>query len=388
MRNISFLLGAGFSVNQGYPKAQDLSSALVGLDYDDFRVTPSGTIGIFEDKRKDVWTIGSYKASKSCLLELIKYFNEKYSDNFNYEEFYDFLALTKDDEFDAEALAIFNKYISKEGWYKDLLNLRSDILKIFSQIISWKISDNTGDKFYSSNVVSEESKYDYKGFLSLIISLKANDELINIHSLNHDVFLESLNYTDEFGKQLSDGFTDRELYYEDSDGYEKKLLRFTNDYSTNLRVFKLHGSFDIIPFHDNKGKTIDYVKFPWKTDLTNIKRRNPNGKDGLDFSNYHSDFLSGTSSKILSYREPIYYDVMFGHFKDNLASCDKFVIIGYGCFDSEINNMIDSHLREGIPIYVVDPYPSQAVLDFVAKKGAKLIEKTPREIELSDFDEN
>lgn len=309
-------------------------------------------------------------------------------EDFNYEEFYDFLALTNDDEFDEKAVAIFNKYISKEGWYKDLLNLRSDILKIFSQIISWKICDNKGDKFYSSNVVSEESKVNYKGFLDLIISLRAKDELINIHSLNHDIFFESLNYTDEFGNQLSDGFTDRELYYENSDGYKKKLLRFTNYYPTNLRVFKLHGSFDIIPFHDDKGITIDYVKFPWKTDLTNIKKRNPKGKDGLDFSNYHSDFLSGTSSKILRYREPQYYNTMFYHFTENLSTADKLIIVGYGCLDSEINKMIDSHLREGTPIYVVDSYPSPAVKDFVAKKGAKLIKKTPREIELSDFDEN
>ncbi len=388
MRNISFLLGAGFSVNQGYPKARDLSSALVELEYDDFSVTTSGTIGIFETKRKDVWTIGSYKASKSCLLELIKYFNEKYPDDFNYEEFYDFLALTEDDEFDAETLVIFNKYISKEGWYKDLLNLRSDIIKIFSQIISWKISDNGDDKFYSSNVVSEESKNKYSGFLSLIDFLRKKDAIINIHSLNHDVFLESLNYTDEFDKQLSDGFTDGELYYEDSDGYEKNLFRFTNNYLTNVRVFKLHGSFDIIPFHDDKGFTIDYVKFPWKTDLTNIKRRNTKGRDDLDFSNYHSDFLSGTTSKILRYREPKYYDVMFGHFQDNLASCDKFVIIGYGCLDSEINKMIDSSLKRGCKIYMVDPYPSVTVLDFAKSHGATLIEKTPAEITLEDFDEN
>ena len=385
MRNISFLLGAGFSVNQGYPTAYRLAQAITSLQYDDFIVSAAGNVAPTPDGR-DIWTLGSYKLAKECVLKLIKLHDGRNPGNFNYEEFYDFLTLTEDTKFSDEELAILRKFINEDGWYKDLLNLRSDLIKIFTQIVSWKISDGGENKFYSSNIVSDFSRQKYFGFLTLVKHFKDESNLLNFHTLNHDLFLESLRYTEEFGGDISDGFTDDNEFYEDSDGYEKKLLKFTNEYPSNIRLFKLHGSFDIIPFHGDRHVT-DYVKFPWKTDLTNIKKRDKEG-DILDFTNYHSDFLSGTIFKKSRYDEPKYFGVMLGHFEQNLSDADKLIIIGYGCLDSGINKIIDEKLKTGVPIYVVDPYPSEAVSDFVTQKGAKLIKKTPEEIILEDFDEN
>lgn len=384
MGNISFLLGAGFSVNQGYPTAYRLVQAITSLQYGDFIVSAGGNVAPTPDGR-DIWTLGSYKLAKESVLELIKLHNDRNPGNFNYEEFYDFLTLTEETEFSDEELAILRKYISEDGCYKDLLNLRSDLIKIFTQIVSWKISDGGEDKFYSSNVVTDFSKNKYAGFLELVRHFKSEGKLLNFHTLNHDLFLESLRYTDEFGGEMSDGFTDDTEFYEDSDGYEKKLLKFTDKYPSNIRLFKLHGSFDIIPFRGN-GHVTDYVKFPWRTDLTNIKKRDDKG-DILDFTNYHSDFLSGTMFKKSRYAEPKYFGVILGHFDQNLSDADKLIIIGYGCLDSGINNIIDEKLKTGVSIYVVDPFPSAAVLDFVAQKGAKLIKKTPEEILFEDFDE-
>ncbi|MGJ1321530.1 hypothetical protein ACR780_02480 [Sphingobacterium faecium] len=384
MGNISFLLGAGFSVNQGYPTAYRLAQAITSLQYGDFIVSAAGNVGATPDG-KDIWTLGSYKLAKECVLELIKLFEEREPGNFNYEEFYDFLALTEETDFSDAELAILRKYISKDAWYKDLLNLRSDLIKIFTQIVSWKISDGGEDKFYSSNVVTDFSKNKYAGFLELVRHFKSEGKLFNFHTLNHDLFLESLRYTDEFGGEMSDGFTDDTEFYEDSDGYEKKLSKFTDKYPSNIRLFKLHGSFEIIAFRGN-GRVTDYIKFPWRTDLTNIKKRKSQG-DILDFTNYHSDFLSGTMFKKSRYSEPLYFGVMLDHFGKNLEQCDKLIIIGYGCLDSGINEIIEEKLRAGIPIYVVDPYPSNDVKEFVNKKGAILIVKTPENITLKDFDE-
>ncbi len=385
MGNISFLLGAGFSVNQGYPTAHRLAQSLTSLQYGDFIVSPAGNVAPTSNG-EDIWTLGSYKLSKKCVLELIKLFDDRDPGNFNYEVFYDFLALTEEKKFSEEELVILTKYISEDGSYTNLLNLRSDLIKIFTQIVSWKISDGGEDKFYSSNVVSDFSRQKYFGFLTLVRHFKDEGNLLNFHTLNHDLFLESLRHTEEFGGEMSDGFTDDTEYYEDSDGYEKKLLKFTNEYPSNIRLFKLHGSFNIIPFHGD-GHITDYVKFPWRTDLTNIKKRD-NQRDILDFTNYHSDFLSGTIFKKSRYAEPKYFGVMLGHLDRNLSESDKLIIIGYGCLDSGINKIIDEKLKKGTPIYVVDPFPSPAVLDFVAQKGAKLIKKTPEKIILEDFDEN
>lgn len=386
MRNISFLLGAGFSVNQGYPIASTLNNKIIELRVSDFGIANCGTV--FNIVNGNDITL-NYGHIRSFLVEFIAFYNSKYSP-FNYEEFYDYYKRLQNEDLDDGSNDVIQNYIG-EGREIDKDNLIMRMNSVFNQIIQRLISDGNDSRFYRNIAHTARGIVKgYRGFMSIIESFR-KDSIINIHTLNHDLFLETLNSSEEFEGEMCNGFTEMgSTYYGESMYGNVRLEYFSNDYETDFRLFKLHGSFDQMPFILN-GNLDKYIKFKYGINTVTLKKEieeEGQYKYELDITNYSSDFLSGTTSKILRYNEDGYYRSMFEHYANNLSNCDKLVIIGYGCLDTGINKLINEKLKTGAPIYVVDPYPSPAVLDFVAQKGAKLIEKTPENITLEDFDEN
>lgn len=385
MRNISFLLGAGFSVNQGYPTANSLNQGILNLTDKDFGITSIGTICKVIDN--DDHTL-NYRHIRTFLIDLIANYT-KINVEFNYEEFYDYYKRLQNNIIEDGSEVIIAKYI---GPYLEIdrLNLISRMNSIFNQVIQMLISDGNETRYYEKVHKCKGVLPKYAGFLNLIEKLKG-DSIIDLHTLNHDLFLEYLNYTDEFSGDLSNGFTEMgSPYYSESEFGNVRLEFFINIYESDIRLYKLHGSFDQVIYIDN-GLFDKCVKLRYGVDSSRLKKEicevgNYVYKD--DITHYSSDFLSGTTSKILRYEEIGYYDTMFSHFKNNLSIADKLIIVGYGCLDSEINKMIDSSLKKGCKIYMVDPYPSEVVKNFAIANGAKLIVKTPLEITLDDFDEN
>lgn len=386
MRNISFLLGAGFSVNQGYPVASSLNKKIVELKISDFGIANCGTVFDIADGNDITLNYGHIR---SFLIELIAFYNSKYSP-FNYEEFYDYYKRLQNEDVDDGSNDIIQKYIG-EGREVDKHNLIMRMNSVFNQVIQRLISDGNDSRFYRNTAHTARGIVKgYKGFMSVIEYFR-KDSIINIHTLNHDLFLETLNSSEEFEGEMCNGFTEMgSPYYGESEYGNVRLEYFSNNYETAFRLFKLHGSFDQMPFNLN-GNLDKYIKFKYGTNTVPLKKEIE--KEGqyeyeLDITNYSSDFLSGTTSKILRYNEDGYYRSMFEHYANNLSNCDKLVIIGYGCLDTGINKLINEKLKTSAPIYVVDPDPSVAVSDFVTQKGATLIKKTPEEIALEDFNEN
>jgi hypothetical protein len=154
-------------------------------------------------------------------------------------------------------------------------------------------------------------------------------------------------------------------------------------------LYKLHGSIDQFPYHIQESGIDTYIKT--KPGIRNhsffkeISDGNGSFKYINDWINYHSDFLSGTTSKILRYREPWYYEKVFIHFEKNLAASEILVIVGYGCGDTEINNLIQKFFDPKKKIFIVEPYPHSGTKAFCAKFNAKLIEKNPDNISIEDF---
>jgi len=84
-----------------------------------------------------------------------------------------------------------------------------------------------------------------------------------------------------------------------------------------------------------------YVKIKWAIGAGDIikGRKSKIGFNASPFA-YHSDFLTGTTSKIQRYNEPLLFRKLFKKFKNNLRNAEKLIIIGYGCKDAGINEII------------------------------------------------
>ena len=391
MSEISLLLGAGFSVNQGYPTANQLNSKLAELDSEDFWIHSSGTVVLKGKETKDPCWYLNYVKDKHFVVRLIQFFMK--SHDFDYEEFYDFYneiyrGGTQNKEFEN----FCHDFRSEFNSQTDNRNLLSKTNNIFNQLISLYLVDSEGKQFYDPVHYCKPIFPGYSGFLNCLEKW-GNDAITHIHTLNHDIFFEIFKSSDWLQGNLSEGF--QELgspYYGNlKERYKVRLPFFSNEYTKQFRLYKLHGSVDQFPFHIQDKGIDTYVKIKLGIGTTDLYKEVPD-EDGKptyinDWINYHSDFLSGTTSKILRYREPWYYEKVFNHFENNLSNSNALITIGYGCGDIEINNLIKEKFDfRNKPVFVVDPYPSEKTKFFLEKFDAKLIEKNPDNLSVDDFE--
>lgn len=391
MAQVSLLLGAGFSVNKGYPTANDLAAKLTSLKVGDFCISPECFVCFLDNGQKDPFIYSSYFISKLFTIDFIKFYFDLTGGLFDYEKFYDFYqnilhGKLRSVEFEAFC-DDFRKSRNTDESNKDLLSNHN---KIFNQLVSAFIVDGEGEKFYNNPPAI--FKPIYPGYTGILNCLEHWGQLglVHIHSLNHDLFFESLNATEWINGELSDGFQElgSSYYGVNGEGHKVRLSYFNDNYDTAFRLYKLHGSFDQYPFHTQSGLDC-YIKLKRGINKLDLYKEimDKNGKLSYfnDWINYHSDFLTGTTSKILRYREPLYYDKVFRHFEENLENSEKLVIIGYGCGDSEINSIIENFYVKGNPIFIVEPYPNSVTDAFCKKINAKLITKTPEALTIQDF---
>tara|TARA_R110000868_G_scaffold410463_2_gene698557 strand:+ start:1147 stop:2322 length:1176 start_codon:yes stop_codon:yes gene_type:complete len=389
MKETSILLGAGFSVNKGYPTANQLNNKLTELTAEDFWVASEGTVLLKEKTEKDLNWFSSDSKHKIFVVNLIKYYREK-TGGFNYEEFFDFYNNIKPEEKGTEFDDFCENFRKEYHIDTNNLNLISRTNNIFNQLISKFIVDGDGNKFYESIHYSKPIYPGYTGILNCLENW-GKEGNTHIHTLNHDIFFETLSSSDWIKGKFSDGFEELgSKYYGGIKGNVKvRLSYFTNVYKETFRLYKLHGSFDQFPFHLQDSGIDTYVKIKLGIGTTELYKEVDDGQGGYkyvnDWVNYHPDFLSGTTSKILRYGEPYYYDKVFANFKKNLSLSNKLIIVGYGCGDSEINKMIESNFDfKKYPVVIVDPYPTEQIESFAKKFNAKIIEKTPNNLEIKD----
>ncbi|MCX6832707.1 MAG: hypothetical protein NT028_11370, partial [candidate division Zixibacteria bacterium] len=192
-------------------------------------------------------------------------------------------------------------------------------------------------------------------FLDLVAEL-GRSYVLHFHSLNHDLFFESLRSTVAMTRQFADGFSDLGSCYfgkfrdveetdtgRDSYSYTVRLPRFVDKYESRFNLYKLHGSVD--QYTDQKG---DETAFKGKRNIgvtDFIKELNEEGRLFYESLNciYHPDFLAGISYKTSRYGLTPYYRAVFEHFRNNLESSASLIVIGYGFGDIKINSMISEH---------------------------------------------
>lgn len=392
--NISFLIGAGFSAPMGYPIGNKLNELLLKCTGDDFAFGPHGGLTIRTDGAKpDFGYKTSYDISFDFCKELIQYFNESVQP-FDYERFYDFLHEGARKDNNVESLA--SKYTS-ETWDKNQLIYSLD--NIYVQLVAFYLKDRNGKKWYDDEAfILGTYLPGYSGFLSCLKEILKNN-IVNVHTLNHDLFFERLNYTEAINGELCDGYEELgSPYYGNlhSEGrvFKVRLERYTGIYKNKCRLFKLHGSRDYGVYYSFTGSVAspeNYLKTRYGVGFSDLFKEIKKEDGSLDYEhcwiNYHADFLTGTTSKIQRYKEPLLYNKLFDIFEANLKTSDKLIIIGYGAKDDEINNYLLNYFEfNNKSSIIIDPYPSDAVKELAKKLNSKLITTQLENLSLAELE--
>jgi hypothetical protein len=390
--SISLLLGAGFSAPMGYPIGNQLNSILLNCTGEEFAFHTNGSLVTSTDGKKPNFGYKtSYDIRFDFCMKMIKYFNESRR-YFDYEEFYDFIKDEAQEDKQVELLA--QSFVVDEKVDQLIYSLEN----IYTQLISYYLKDSEGNAFYDNSGYMIGSFFPkYTGILNYLNKISGK-YLLNIHTLNHDLFFELLNNTEWLKGELCDGFEELgSPYYGklEANGrvYHARLERYTGIYRKNLRLYKLHGSRDYVvyyTFKGNIGKPEKYLKTRFGIGFSDLYKEKENENNELEYescpNNYHADFLTGTTSKIERYKEPLLYKDLFELFKQNLKEAKSLLIIGYGGKDKEINKMIFENFDfKNKKSFIIDPFPGEKVKELAATLNSTIIEKQLQEIDLNDL---
>lgn len=388
-KSISFLLGAGFSAPMGYPVGNKLNEGLLNFNRLNVCISPDGKLFECHEDLKQPSYWNPYIIYLNCCIKLIEEYSRER--NFDYEEFFDFL--------------VQREYLSQPKYIK-LCNsfttetisidcISSNIEGIYNQMVSHLLKDGENRVWYD-NLPYHIGRIDkYDGFLNLLKTWKENN-IIHMHTLNHDMFFESFNRTDYISGEICDGFEELgsnyygELQLSNDRTYNVRLERFTANYTKNIRLYKLHGSLDYVLYHKTSSDGItlipeQYVKTKYGVGYDGLMRDNGKAYERYPFA-YHANFLTGTTSKIKKYEDPFLFKSLFNLFKKNLEESEMLIIIGYGCKDTGINDMIAKYFN-GDKVFIVDPYceGNKTVTRFAKRVGAKIIKSQISDLKIESF---
>lgn len=364
-KSISILLGAGFSAPIGYPIGNDINENLLSFDDRAIDFSPDGTLATSKDGTKPIFQVNGVLNTHQKIFtfckRLIKEYSEAHAGKFDYENFYDFIK-TEEVKQDRYKKLCDDLYENNENYEYYLCN----VPHIYNQMVAHLLKDRKGNTWYDNEPFKVNSFEGYNGFLTFLSSW-SRKYIINVHTLNHDLLFESFNNTGFINGNISDGFDEYGSEYygkliANERTYHCRLERYKGRYNAPIRLYKLHGSLDYVPFYrqNENGFLIpeNYVKIKLGMGTGDIMkgRKSKKGYDLSPFA-YHADFLTGTTSKIRRYREPLLFRKLFKKFNKNLRDAEKLIIIGYGCKDLGINEMIKENFDyKHRQIYIVDAY--------------------------------
>lgn len=335
-KSISILLGAGFSAPKGFPIGNEMNNGLLNFDDTNIDFSPSGELAISTDGQKPQFQVdGAYNVHQKYFVfckRLIKEYAIAHNDNFDYEQFYDFI---KSDEVKEKRYQVLCDDLLSE--FENFESYLFNVSHIYNQMVEHLLKDRNGKNRYDDEPFKVNCVDGYNGFLQCLSQL-SHDYIVNVHTLNHDLLFESFNNTGYINGSISDGFDEYGSEYygkliHDNRTYHCRLERYTGRYNTPIHLYKLHGSLDYVPFYREIGNGFmipdKYVKIKWGMGASDIMKSRKS-KIGYDISpfEYHADFLTGTTSKIQRYNEPLLFRKLFKRFKKNLRQADKLIYSG------------------------------------------------------------
>ena len=401
-KSISILLGAGFSALMGYPIGNKINKTMLNFGDINIDFAPCGSLVTSTNTRSQFQMDGVNNIHQKYFIfckRLIKEYADAHDNTFDYEQFYDFI---KTEEAKQERYQRLCNDLLED--YENYEHYLFNILHIYNQMVAHLIKDKNGKTYYDDELFKMNYFDGYNGFLTYLSEL-SREFIVNVHTLNHDLLFESFNKTNIINGNISDGFDEYgsdyygKLLVKDKDDksyrtYHCRLERYKGRYNTPIRLFKLHGSLDYVPFYrrDEYGFLFpeNYVKIKKGIAAGDImkSRKSKIGYEESPFE-YHADFLTGTTSKIQRYNEPLLFRKLFKKFRKNLRNAEKLIIIGYGCKDEGINEMIKENFDyKHKKIFIVDAYAKDGsqVDRFREELQAKLIRVQINDINKKLFD--
>lgn len=343
MKNISFLIGSGFSVPAGLPTTTQMNERLREIGSDEICIHTSGDAWFLRGE-SDPNAHWMRLQERRFVQEFLQFYNSSVLssvEGFDYEVFYDYYTRflygrESSDELDKFLRGFLKRHAPRTDG--------RDLVFQFNLTFNQLVSDLVGKRFQRVHL-SVPYQTSCSAFLHLVEML-AKTHIVHLHSLNHDLYIEHLASSDSIQGKLDDGFEELgSPYYGDTrdpdEYYMVRLPRFTNKFEQPFRLYKLHGSIDHYWFQDNN--QLQMIKLKRRVGKTDVFKE-VEGDAGLQYIsyplNYHPDFLCGTTAKTERYARGAYYPTVLGHFERNLRASQNLIIIGYGFRDQRINQYI------------------------------------------------
>lgn len=383
-KHIAFLLGAGFSVPAGLPTANMLSKSVVSEIYDKIRM-------LFKDGN------GDWKEMLKCfILEKVLLDHDECYAKFNYEQYFDFLSNEKKKTLDTDKLLSF----IERGMYgycwrcckendqergahvsqiQDMLEYTTTNCVNYSEIVEG-VRENY-QSFVAYNVagnakngkVNRFNTY-YKHFVNILSYYVDHGYIVDIYTLNHDLFLESLLSFTILKDVLSNGFGGEVLQICNKE-YKVFDTKFFNN---TIRIYKLHGSIDIyeLSFADKPNKQYIQVLDGYSVNHAFLM-------DQTRFASMLPLFITGKLSKEKQYdNEP--YNSMLNEMRNNIGDAEKLIVVGYSGNDDGINGILDECFFKWNNTYVISPSADNH--PFVKDKKAIAINKGVESLSCGDVE--
>lgn len=400
---ISILTGSGFSKPEGLPEVGELNQRLSKIDESEILIhTDQRAIFLYGQDDPNRW---SRWDERIFLQEFLEFYNAeilKDTNEFHYETFYDFYSSYIANQENKEVIENFYKKFNEKHFNgandnRDCYNRISDFNRSYNQLLASLLYKSI--YFEDISTINYPPYDSFIGFLREL--LKTSD--IKFHTLNHDLFFDWLGHHHvDLWQHFTDGYqlegspfygtvsydfnqnTERKVHKT----YYVKLEQFVDKFDKPLSLFKLHGSvFNTIVYTPQPEQKIvrlknNYGIYQFYMEIKDEKTGESHFEPLWD--EVAPDFLSGTTSKTISYSGDPYYKTLFKHFIGNLLESELLVVIGYGFQDNGINECLENHfLSRGKQMVVIDP--NKPKTDLLDKYKATHIQKGVTQVTYEEF---
>jgi len=358
----NILLGAGFSLKAGYPSGQMLNQKFFSnVEKKILRQSSSEWMwDEYDEATSNNGRLNSEHLNISYLLsELVEAYQKETSQFFDYEEFYDWFLKNYDDkDLIKQCCDRVNSRLKKE------FNMPDTSRHYFKQpdINEYRTIREAYNYLIADLLQRPYDREKTLPYYSQFIDLIKNSSETNIFTINHDTLVEFL--LDRNNIKYSDGFSvDNSIIAGESN---QILEMFSDHYSQNTRIYKLHGSINYYLFTELKSNeggvysgTGNYWFFKPNTYWNKHNARKIDPQTGAIIqalnSNILPQFLTGKSKMDVINTHSIYKHI-YAHFANSFGATDRLVIIGYSYRDKHINEIIKKAV-DSYDFYIVNINP-------------------------------